>query len=284
MRRRTLERLVRVGYAARGVVYVLVGGLALLAALGSGRTAGTRGALQTVLSEPLGGVLLGGVALGLLAFALWRAAQALLDADHLGSEIKAITRRIGFGFAAAVNAALAVWAIALLVGFQSRKGDDDGAAREWTAALLSMPFGRWLVAIVGFVVVGTGVGIALKGWKAGFGQGLALAPAAERWVLPLGRLGLVARGLVFVLVGVFLALAAIHADPGEARGLGGALSTLQRQPYGWALLGLVALGLFAFGSFQFAVARYRRIDASAPQNAAREMRDGLTAAARELRP
>jgi hypothetical protein len=283
MRQRSLERLVRMGYAARGVVYALVGGLALLAAFGSGRTTGTRGALQTVVSEPLGGLLLGGIALGLLVFAAWRTAQALLDADGLGTGMPAITRRIGYGFAAAINAALGVWAIALLVGFQSRKGDDDGAAREWTAALLSIPLGRWLVALVGLVVVGTGLGIILKGWKAGFGAGLTLTPAAQAWVLPLGRWGLVARGLVFVMVGVFLALAAIHANPGEARGLGGALRTVQHQPYGWALLGLVALGLFSFGSFQFAVARYRRIDTSAPRGAAREMHDGLRAAAREVR-
>jgi hypothetical protein len=283
MRQRTFERMVRAGYAARGLVYLVVGGLALLAAFGSGRATGTRGALQAVLSEPFGGVLLGVVALGLLAFALWRLAQAVLDADRLGRDGKAVARRIAFGFAAAVNASLAVWAIALLVGFQSRRADDDGAAREWTAALLSVPLGRWLVGTVGLVVVGTGIGIGLKGWKASFGDGLALTPAAERWVLPMGRLGFLARGLVFVLVGAFLALAALHEAPGEARGLGGALGALQRQPYGSPLLGMTALGLFAFGAFQLVVARYRRIDASAPQEAAREMRDGVESAARSLR-
>jgi hypothetical protein len=277
--------MARVGYAARGLVYLIIGGFALLAAFGAGRrTTGTRGALQAALSEPFGGVLLGAVALGLLSFALWRLLQAVLDADHLGSDAKAIVRRIGFGFAAGINASLAVWAVKLLVGFRSRGGDDDGSAREWTATILSVPFGRWLVGLVGLVVIGTGVAIGLKGWKAGFGHGLALTPSAERWVLPMGRLGFVARGIVFALIGTFLATAAVHADPGEARGLGGTLRTLQHQPYGWILLGLTALGLFAFGAFQFVVAWYRRIDAPGVREAAREVRDTVKPAASSLRP
>jgi hypothetical protein len=277
IREGTSERLARLGYAARGAVYVIVGGLAVLAALGTGGgTTDTRGALYTVLSQPFGWFLLGAVALGLLCFAAWRVAQALLDADHLGTQWRALGRRIGFAGSAAANGLLAVTAIAILAGTAGGARDGEGSTRDWTAYLLSAPFGQWLVGAVGLLVVGIGIGVGVRGWRGGFEEHLALDGSQRRWVIPLGRLGFLARALVFVVVGGFLLVAAVQADPGEARGLAGALRALQAQPYGWALLGATAFGLFAFGAFQFAVARYRRIDAP-------DLGDGLARMGRQAK-
>ena len=272
------ERLARFGYAARGLVYLIVGGLAVLAALGRDReTPDSRDALATLLSTPYGGVVLGLVALGLLCFALWRLAQAALDADHLGADAKALVRRAGFTISAIANIALAMSAIGLISSVVASGG--NGSARDWTAYLLSLPFGQWLVALVGIAVIGTGLGTAWKGWTASFQTRLAVDADAARWAVPTGRAGYLARGLVFVLAGGFLVLAALHANAREVRGLAGTLGALQDQPYGWVLLLVTALGLFAFGAFQFIAARYRRIappDLSRAAEAAGRVFDATT--------
>ena len=260
-RRPRLELLARLGYAAHGVVNLLVGLLASLAALGrGGGVEGSKGALQTLLSQPLGHVLLGVVALGLVGFALWRLFQAVLDADGRGKSAKALLARTGQFVSACAYIGLAIFAVELLAGWRSA-GNEEQSARDWTAWLLGQPFGRWLVAAVGLVVIGAALGQIAKAWTASFRQHLTCDARTAAWVVPLGRIGHAARGIVFLTIGAFLVVAAWQSDPSEARGLGGALLALQDQPYGRALFGLVALGLVAYGAFQFAVARHRRIDA-----------------------
>ena len=257
-----LELLARLGYAARGAVSLLVGALALLAASGRGGDAtGSKGALQELLLQPLGNVLLAAVALGLFGFALWRGFQSLLDADGLGTAPKAIVVRTGQAVSGIVHLGLGVFALSLLVGWGQGGGNEEQSARDWTRWLLARPSGEWLVGAAGLAVIGAGFGMAGKAWTASFARRLAYGPDQARWAVPLGRAGHAARGVVFVVIGAFLVVAAVQSDPSEARGLGGALLALQEQPFGRTLFGLVALGLAAFGGFGFVEARYRRINA-----------------------
>jgi hypothetical protein len=271
--RPALETAARLGYAGRGAVYVIVGAFAVLAAMGSGGPKDQKGALQKVLQQPLGEVLLALVALGLLCFSLWRVLQAFLDADHIGREPKGLAKRAIYAVTAAVYVGLAVGTVSIILGTDG-SGGGDTAARDWTAFLMAKPFGRWLVAGAGAVVAGAGIGFALRGCKPDFEPRLALNATARAWVVPLGRAGFVARGVVFLLIAWFLVQAALHANAREAQGLGGALRALQQEPYGSALLGIAALGLFAFGVFQFATAYYRRIDAPTVREAAQEVEEG----------
>lgn len=274
------ESLARAGYGARGLVYCLVGGLALLAALGSGgQTGGSRSALATLLDQPFGRAILAVVALGLAGFAAWRVVEGLTDADHRGRSGKALAIRAAHVLSGVVYGGLALTAAGMALG-RGRGQGEDGAARDWTAWLLGQPFGQWLVALIGLAIVGAGLGFALKAWRGQVTDRLALDAGTRRWAVPLGRLGFAARGLVFVLIGGFLVLAAYHDASSQVRGLGGALQSLRAQPYGWALLGLTAAGLLAFGAFGFVQALYRRIDAPDPRNAPSAIARGATA----LRP
>ena len=277
-----LEIAARLGYAGRGAVYLIVGGFAVLAALGSGGAKGQKGALRSVLEQPLGEALLGVVALGFVGFAIWRALQAFLDADHLGREPKALAKRAIYVFTALVYLGLAAGTVSIMLGTDDGMGGDQ-SARDWTAFLMAKPLGQWLVGLVAAVVAGAGIGFALRGCKRDFEPRLALTPAARRWVEPLGRAGFVARGVVFLLMAWFLVQAALHANAREAHGLGGALRALQNEPYGSALLGIAALGLFAFGVFQFVTAVYRRIDAPTLREAAHEAEQGARGMVRDGR-
>lgn len=259
--RNPVETLARVGYGARGVVYGLIGGLALLAALGSGgQTGGSRSALQTLLSQPFGKLWLVLIALGLFGFCAWRFMEALTDADHRGSDMKGWAVRAAHLISGAIYAGLAVSALSLVLGKGSGGGEDQ-AAQDWTAWLMSKPLGLWLVGLIGIAVAATGLGFAWKAWKGDVATRLSLPSDKRDWFVSLGRMGFAARGIVFMIIGGFLILAALHHSSSEVQGLGGALKSLEQQPYGWVLLALTAIGLFAFGIFGLVQARYRHIDA-----------------------
>ncbi len=265
-----LELMARSGYGARGIVYCIVAGLALLAAFGAGgRIRGSTGALQTLLTQPFGRVLLVLIAIGLVLFALWRVVQATLDPDRNGTSWTAMAIRAGYAVGAASYLGLSGSALSLAIGWSTGTKGDDRSAQDWTGWVLSQPFGRWITGAIAIGVVCAGIGFAVGAWTGSVARHLECAPASRRWVLFLGRVGYVASGVVFIMIGIFLLFAALRSNAAEARGLAGALAALQAEPYGSVLLGIVAAGLFAFGLFGITQGVYRRIDLSKiEQNAA----------------
>ena len=258
--RNTIERIARLGYGARGVVYLVVGGLALLAAFGHGGRAGdSKDALRAVMAGPFGAAVVGLIALGLLGFALWRLVEGVTDADRRGTSAKGLAVRGAHLISAALYLGLAVSAASLSLGLGMSGGD---GVHDGTAWLLGKPFGRWLVALVGLAVVGGGFGFLGKAWRGDVTDRLALdAQARARWAGPIGRFGYAARGLAFLIIGAFLVAAAWHQRSSDAKGLTEAFALLRAQPYGWVLLGLAAAGHAAFGAFGLIQARYRHIEA-----------------------
>jgi len=256
--------LARLGYASRGVVYLIVGGFAVTAAFGGGKTTGTKGALESLLGEPFGIALLVVLTLGLVAYAGWRAVQAIADADGHGTDAKGLAVRGGLAVSAVTHIILAIYAASLTFdgsgsGSGSGGGSGGGGTQGWVSTLMEQPFGVWLVGIAGAAIAGAGIAHIIKGVKAKFEKRFSSNYNKAGWVRPLCRFGLVARGVVFMMVGGFIINAAWQYDPSEAKGLSGALDSLQQQPYGQVLLGIVALGLVAFGTYSIVEAVYRRI-------------------------
>jgi hypothetical protein len=258
-----MSLVARVGYAAKGIVYLIIGALAAKVALGEGgSTTDRNGALRAIYEQPFGKLLLAIVAVGLVGYALWSFVQALVDPEHQGTDAKGVAARLGYGVVGLSYAALALAAAKLVIGTGNGGKSSNTTTQDWTARLLTLPFGPLLVIVVGLIVIGVALYLVYRAYTADFQKSLALGEVgtrARQGIIALGRGGYAALGVVFSIVGVFLIIAALRNNAGAAKGLGGALGELARQPYGHVVLGIVAIGLVAYGLFSLAEARYRRL-------------------------
>ena len=255
-----VERLGRVGLVAKGVIYAVVGLLAIQVARGGRSESPDRaGALRTIAEQRFGKGLLVLLACGLAAYALWRFAQAILDRDSEGEGPKGLVKRAAALAKAVWYGILCALVVSMLVGNGSGGGGNE---QKTTAGVFDRPFGRYLVYAAGLAFIGAA---AFNGWRAvtcKFNKQLKtgeMSDAEEAAATGVGILGHLARMVVFGLVGAFLLKAAWEYDSKEARGLDGALLEVSRQPYGGFLLGAVGVGLFAYALYCLVQARYRRI-------------------------
>lgn len=249
-----LLTLGKVGYAAQGVVWLLLGWLALQLALGSGggEEATSAGALSQLGGSAPGTVLLVVMAVGLLAYAVWQAAEAVWgyrDKDHSDRTKK----RIGSVAKAAFALVLMVTAVRVAT---SSPGGGGGGEESAAARVLAAPGGVALLLAVAAGVVVLGAYWVRRGVTASFRE--KLDPGVSSPVVTFGRVGHVARGVAVGVLGVLLGLAAVRQDPEQAGGLDEAFTALLELPLGKVLLGAVALGLVCFGIYQILVARWIR--------------------------
>jgi NADH:ubiquinone oxidoreductase subunit 5 (subunit L)/multisubunit Na+/H+ antiporter MnhA subunit len=254
-----LAALARVGLVAKGVSFAIVGVLALELALGhGGKSTSREGALATLARHSFGKALLFALAAGFAAYALWRVAQALFERDE--EDTKRWGKR-GYLGRAGIYAALTYSAIKLATGHTETQSQNERAHKA-TAQVLSWPAGRWLVGLAGACIVGAGLYNGYRGVTRSFAEKWAgddTTDVVRRWATRVGVVGLLARLVVFSLIGSFAIKAAIEYDPKDAVGLDGALQKLTHQRYGPWLLGITAAGLLAYALFSFADARYRRV-------------------------
>ena len=246
--------LARAGYAAKGVVYALLGYIAFEAGLASGQAQGTTGALKTLADERGGRVMLMLIAAGLLAHVVWRLVQALLDPEHPRHDAKRVFMRLFYAASAAIYGSMAytAWQLASL----GRAESDDGT-QLWVARLLGQPFGTWLVMAAGLLVMGYGLHQLGKAARGDVNRHMATGSAGtSRAVTAIGRIGTAARGLVLLPVGWFVFNAGRLYRASAAADTGEVLRMLERD----GLLAAVGLGLVAYGVHQVAKAAYRRID------------------------
>jgi uncharacterized protein DUF1206 len=254
-----LQVLARVGYAARGLVFVILAYFTAIAAFEAHRKPiDSVEALRVLLAGPFGTALLAIIAAGLVSFALWREAQAWLDPDGFGAEWKGLARRAAYAAAGLFYAVFASIALSMIIGL--RYGDAEHAVHDWTAWLLDHRFGAVALGLIGGAIVVGAACIAVAGARAEFCERLALKEKPRLVVTALGCVGYLARAAVFAVIGGFLLFAAFDANAHEAKGLAGALLVIKRLPHGGAWLAVAALGLLAFGAYGLAEALFRRVD------------------------
>lgn len=255
-----VERFSRIGYVAKGVVYLLVGVLAIRAAFGPGQAEDTGGALRSLLGQPFGQVLLIAIGVGLLGYTVWRLAEGIFNVDNKDDDAKGYLKRVVYVFSGIAYGGLALEAFQLVMG---RAGGGGGQAQEtWTARALGLPFGRWLVAAAALALAGVAVNAIYIAFSGKFREKLKEAEMSSKtrpWAAAVGSAGLVARGLVFLVIAFFLAQAAWQFDPQEAGGSAEALAFIAGLPYGAWLLSGMGLGMMAYGAYALFQARYREM-------------------------
>lgn len=257
-----VEPAARVGYAAKGVVYLIVGLLAAQAAFGGGAVGDSSDAFGAILRQPLGRVLLGIVALGLLCYAAWRVVTAVADTEGKGSEAKGLAMRAAYAGRALIYGALAIEAGRLALRGGGGGGSGEGGtsqAEHWSARLMELPAGRWMLALVGAGIAAYGIYQIVRALTSDVRKHLRLGeldPSSARWAVRVSRFGIAARGAIFVMIGWLAARAALSASAEQAGGTQDALRAFQSGQSPW-ILGIIALGVVAYAMYQFLNARYR---------------------------
>lgn len=255
-----VDWLAKAGFAARGVMYVIIGILAIEIAFGSGgHQADQSGAVRLVGNTPFGAFLLWLLVIGFAGMALWRLSEAVYGGP--GANGRKTSNRLIAGFKAVLYGFITYAILKYALGLGAPKSSNKQSV-DLTATAMRQPGGRILVGIVGLVLIGVGAWLAWQAFERKFLDDLRtgeMSPQTKKVVTFLGRFGGIARGIVFAALGLFLLIAAVNANAHQAKGLDATLRAFTKTPAGPWLLVLVALGLVLFGAFSCAEARWRKV-------------------------
>jgi hypothetical protein len=254
--------LARLGFVSKALVYAVVGGLALAAAArAGGRVTDTSGALRFILRQPYGQVLLIVLAVGLCGYSLWRVLDAYYDPDRHGRSVGGLFVRIGHAIRGSIYGALGIEAFRLANGLRGSSGRE---AQLWTARVMDLPFGEWLVGLAGIIVFGVGASEVICSLQAELDKSIDLTriPRGLRGAaINISRFGIGARGAIITVLGMFLIKAALEHDPSEVHGTRQSMLELANAVPGRWMLAAIGAGLIAYAIDQALHARCRRIRA-----------------------
>jgi len=253
-----MNKAARLGFLAKGLVYGLIGLLAIQVAFGDNKRTDQKGALQSIADKPGGSIVLWLMVLGFAAYAVWRLSEAAWGRRDETDEKKRTAKRIG----SAVNGLVYLFFGVLALKTATGSSSSSSSSSDMTAKVLEWPGGQALVFIAGLVVIGIAVGLTIRGLKTDFEKHLNTGQMSRTTftaVRRLGQIGYVCRGAVFALVGILVCKAAMDHQPGKAQGFDVALKSLAGAPGGQLMLVVAGLGLLCFGAYCWAEARYRRL-------------------------
>ena len=250
-----LDHAIRLGLVAYGVVHLLVAWLAVQLAFGEKQdSASNSGALHYLAEQPLGGVLVWLVAVGMFLLVVWRLLEFAFDYRQVSDDAKRWRKRLTSLGKAVVYGALGWSAVKTALGDGSKGGTDSA-----TAKVMELPAGQWIVGAVGLAIIGYGLSLVVRGWTEKFTEHLdaqgQMGNDGSAYVL-LGKIGYIAKGIAITIVGSLFGYAAITHEARKSGGLDQALQTVLEQPFGQVLLVAMAAGIAAYGLFCFARARH----------------------------
>ncbi len=256
-----VEPLARFGYGARGAVYLIIGGITIYTALFGGKTTDSKSALQQLLGQPFGQILLGTIIVGQIGYVMWRLIQSLGDTDKHGTDAKGLAIRSGLLASAITYAFLTLYALSLLGVSLAGSGDDDGGGgmHQKLAGFIGL---TWASAILAAVFTGVAIAHFVKVAKEGYAKHYDAESGVMRFVHPIAKIGLAARGITLLVIAYLFAskLFGGIAESAGTPGLEAALSFIRELPAGAALLFIVGLGLALFALYSITEAIWRQIN------------------------
>jgi hypothetical protein len=258
-----VDRLTRIGYFARGIIYGLIGLFALQLAVGlGGKITDQSGALSSLAGQPFGKILLIVVAVGMIGLFIWGIIRAVADPLRKGNDFKGLVSRAGYLISGLSYGALFIPTLNLIQGSGHRSAGSTATAQKAAAGVLAMPGGPLIVGVVGAALIGVGIYRIYAGYSSKLNERLKsykMSAQQRRLANRLGRFGYIAIGIVFIILGFLAILAAATLDPRKVGGFDQALTFLVRQSYGPFLLLIVALGLIAYAIYSFMGSLWFRI-------------------------
>lgn len=257
-----IENFARWGYAAKGIVYCLLGVLALIAAFGSGSSKNTekQDIFNLILEQPFGKFLLGAVAVGLLGYVMWRLIEVFKDPHNHGKKIKGIVVRIGYLISALVYFSFSVIAIKLILG-NGGGGNSSNTQQTLLSKIMNYEAGVWAVGVVAIIFIIRGIQQIAKAFSGKFRKDIQEGKIGRKYrtlLVRAGSAGYISRGIVWGIVGYLFLKAAINSNPSEAGDTSNALELLEN--HGSWVLGTVAAGLICYGVFKILEALYKRFN------------------------
>jgi hypothetical protein len=239
--------VMRAGYYARAATYAIVGGLAVYAVAYGGEAEGTTDAIAELSGQPMGLLAMLLIALGMLAYMVWRFVDAALDLENHGTSAKGLVARSALVITGLIHGAIGLSVATAAIGYRSggSSGSGSGGTQTATQKLMSLPYGPLLVGLVGLATIGAGIYYMHKGWAEKYKEHIRVTRTTRR-LDPVLKFGCLAEGVVVALIGVSICVAALHTNPSEAGGVGEALSQLRAMSFGRLLLAVTGLGLIAF--------------------------------------
>ncbi|MAU98412.1 MAG: hypothetical protein CMP81_21440 [Fulvimarina sp.] len=254
-----LTTAARAGYAARGLVFLIVGYFAFRAAFAAGEAMDTEDAIEVIAGSGFGALLLGAMVIALAAFCGWRLIQVLMDVDNHGTDAKGLFVRAGLAISAFSYGALAIFAVTMLIG-SGGGGGGGGGKQSVIAYAYEQGYGVWLTYLIAAGMAAAAIAHIVKALKAGFEKYMAIPEDRRRLLKPVCQFGLIARAVTFVVIAGLLVTGAAGYSSGDTPGLDAALQEISGWSFGWLFLSLTGLGLIAFGIYSIAEAVYRRIN------------------------
>lgn len=255
----SLEVWAKMGYAARGVIYLTIGLLAFYSAMGwQGEQTGSKGAILNLKTQLFGELLLVVLVVGLFGYIIWRFIQGITDTDNHGHSVKGLAIRSGLIISAISHSVLVYWVIKLLL---HETDDASGQSASSTASeYLSSDNVTVLFAVVGVAVVVVGIAHLIKGFRSGFEKYIDFPADKKQWLVPICKFGLISRGVVWCIIGWIVLRSTFVAGSSDEKGIKDAFEWLSTAPYGSWLIIIISIGLFAFGVYSFIESLYRRIE------------------------